>query len=134
MSEKRIYHLVHDEARRRAVQDCQSAPDRWIVTVQEPGRTITQNAAQWPILQAFSDQVQWPINGLMQKISPDDWKNILTCAFKQEVARVAPGLDSGMVLLGQRTRKFGKREFGDWLEFLNATAAQRGVVIYAGPG
>lgn len=56
MSEKRIYHLVHDEARRRA----------------------------------------------------------------------APGLDGGMVLLGQRTSKFGKREFGEWLEFLNATA-QRGV-------
>lgn len=26
-----------------------------------------------------------------------------------------------------RTSKFGKREFSEWLEFLNATAANRGI-------
>jgi len=134
MPKKRTYRLVHAEARRRAIADCQSAPDGFIVTVAEPTRTLEQNAAQWPILECFAQQLEWPINGVMQKLTADDWKNILTAAFKQEAARVAPGLDGGMVLLGQRTSKFGKREFGDWLEFLNATAAHRGVVIYGSMG
>ena len=29
-----------------------------------------------------------------------------------------------MILLGQRTSKFGKKTFGEWLEYLHAMAAQ----------
>jgi hypothetical protein len=127
MSDKRIYRLVHPEARRRAAEDCKTAPDGWIVKVSEPSRTLDQNADQWPYLEAFANQLQWPVNGKLELISADDWKDILTCAFKNEQVRIAQGLDGGMVLLGQRTSKFGKREFSDWLEFLHATAADRGV-------
>ena len=81
----------------------------------------------WPILQAFADQLQWPINGRLEWLVDTEWKDILTAAFKQELARVAPGLDGGMVLLGQRTSKFSKKQFSDWLEFLHATAAARDV-------
>ena len=79
---------------------------------------------------AFAQQLDWPINGQMTKITADDWKDILTCAFRNEQPRVAMGLSGGMVLLGQRTSKFGKREFSEWLEFLWATANERGVVVY----
>ena len=83
----------------------------------------------WPILQAFADQLQWPINGRMEQITPDEWKDILTAAFKRETVRVAMGLDGGMVMLGARTSKMGKREFSEWLDFLHATAAARGVEL-----
>jgi len=63
----------------------------------------------------------------MEWLLKEDWKDLLTAAFKQELARVAPGLDGGMVLLGQRTSKFGKKQFSDWLEFLHATAVARDV-------
>lgn len=126
---KRLYRLVHAEARRRAATDVQQAPDGFIVTVSEPTRTLDQNAAQWPILQAFAEQLQWPVNGKLEWLNDEEWKDILTAAFKREQARVAPGLDGGMVLLGQRTSKFGKGEFSDWLEFLHATAAARGVDV-----
>jgi hypothetical protein len=33
-------------------------------------------------------------------------------------------------MLGQRTSKYGKRKFSDWLEFLHAAAAIKGVVVY----
>ena len=105
------------------------APDGFIVSVGEPNRTLEMNAAQWPILEAFSNQLEWPINGVMSKLEADDWKNILSAAFRRETVRVAMGLDGGMVMLGQRTSKFSKREFSDWLEFLNATAAIRGVKL-----
>ena len=68
----------------------------------------------------------------MSKLEADDWKNILSAAFRRETVRVAMGLDGGMVMLGQRTSKFSKREFSDWLAFLNATAAIRGVNLATG--
>jgi len=131
MSEgKQYFRLVHAEARRRAAQACMDAPDGHITTIAEPTRTLDQNAAQWPILQAFAEQLEWPVNGRMERLTDTEWKDILTCAFKQEVARVSPGLDGGMVLLGARTSKFGKKQFSEWLEFLYATAADRNVVVY----
>jgi len=114
-------------ARQNCIQHIQNAPDGFIVSVGEPTRTLEMNAAQWPILEAFSNQLQWPINGVMSKLEADDWKNILSAAFRRETVRVAMGLDGGMVMLGQRTSKFSKQEFSEWLAFLNATAAIRGV-------
>ena len=105
------------------------APEGMVVTVSEPTRSSDANSAMWPILQAFSYQLQWPVNGAMVTMQPEEWKDVLTAAFRRETVRVAQGLDGGMVMLGQRTSKFSKREFSDWLEFLNATAAIRGIEI-----
>jgi hypothetical protein len=128
---KRTYALVHAEARRRASQDCMDAPDGYVVTVSEPTRNLDQNAAQWPILVAFSEQLDWPVNGRMVKMAPDEWKDVLSAAFQNTQARLAMGLDGGVVMLGMRTSKMGKRQFSEWLEFLHATAVDRGVVVYA---
>ncbi len=98
-----------------------------VVEVKEMTRSLDQNAAQWPILQAFSDQIEWPVNGKMVRMTPDEWKDVLTAAFKQEQVRVAMGLDGGLVMLGQRTSKFTVRQFSEWMEFLTSTAIDRGV-------
>lgn len=127
---KRIFILRDNAIRANACQAIKEALEGYAVTLSEPTRNLSQNAAQWPILQAFADQLQWPINGRMEWLLKEDWKDLLTAAFKQETARVAPGLDGGMVLLGQRTSKFGKKQFSDWLEFLNATAAARDVDLH----
>lgn len=127
---RRTFILSHAEARHRAQEAVRNAPDGFVVAISEPTRNLEQNAAMWPILQAFSDQLDWPVNGLMVKMTPEDWKDLLTAAFHRETARLAMGLDGGVVMLGLRTSKMGKREFSDWLEFLHATAAARGVVLY----
>jgi len=126
---KRVFVMAHETARRNAVQAVQDAPEGYAVTVCQPTRNLDQNAAQWPILQAFADQIQWPINGRMEWMQPDEWKDVLTAAFKRETVRVAMGLDGGMVMLGSRTSKFSKAQFGEWLEFLNATASDREVIL-----
>lgn len=128
---KRTFTLVHDTARRNALEAVRSAPQGFAVTVGEPSRNTDQNAAMWPILEAFSEQLVWPVNGRMEKLSPEEWKDLLSAAFRKEQNRVAQGLDGGFVMLGQRTSRFSKREFSDWLEFLHATAADRDVVVYA---
>jgi hypothetical protein len=122
--------IITGEAARKAIcREILAAPEGWTVIIRPSDRTIDQNAAQWPILDAFAKQVQWPVNGAMQLISAEDWKDILTSAFRRLQPRVAQGMDGGMVLLGQRTSHFTKREFSDWLDFLNATAIEKGVVL-----
>ena len=131
MSDKRIFRLAHPEARRRAMACVAEAPDGYVVTVQEPTRNTSQNAAQWPILEAFAEQLQWPVNGAMVSLTAEEWKDVLTAAFQGETVRLAMGLNGGVVMLGLRTSQMGKRRFSEWLDFLHATAALRGVTVYA---
>lgn len=130
MADKRVYKLVHSQARRNAVEGVQTAPDGYCVTVSEPSRSLDQNAAMWPLLQAFADQLQWPVNGAMVWMSPDEWKDLLSAAYKRESVRVAMGLDGGVVMLGCRTSKFSVREMSEFIEFLHATAAAREVDLH----
>jgi uncharacterized protein YbdZ (MbtH family) len=127
---KQVFGLVHSEARQRALKAVQAAPQGWTVTVSEQTRTAAQNAALWPILHAFATQLKWPVNGEMVYMTEDDWKDVTTAAFRREQNRVAQGIEGGFVMLGSRTSKFAKSQFSEYLDFLNATAAQRGVVIY----
>lgn len=124
---KRIFVLRDESIRRRVQEHIWNVPDGYQVTVTEPPRTLDQNSAQWPILEQFSRQLQWPVNGSMVTMTPEEWKDVMTAAYKRETVRVAMGLDGGMVMLGSRTSKFKKREFSEYLEFLHATAALRGV-------
>ncbi|MDR3157418.1 MAG: recombination protein NinB [Zoogloeaceae bacterium] len=86
-------------------------------------------ADMWVLLTEFSRQLEWLVNGRLERLAPEEWKDILTAAFRREVPRVAMGLDGGMVLLGARTSRFTKREMSDFLEFLHSAVAERGVVI-----
>ena len=121
--------LAHHEARRRAMQAVADAPDGYVVRVDEPTRNGEQNALLWVWLTAFAGQLEWPVNGRMVRLSPEEWKDILSAAYKREGQRVAAGIDGGMVMLGLRTSRMGKREFAEFLEFVMATAALRGVVL-----
>ena len=105
------------------------AGHRLELEVRPEGRNTEQNAAQWPILEAFARQLLWPVNAEMVRMSSDEWKDVLTAAFNREHVRIAKGLDGGVVMLGLRTSKFSKKRFSEWLDFLNATAAQRGVTL-----
>ena len=127
---RRTFKMVHDTARALAIECIKAAPEGYVVTVGEATRSLDQNAAQWPYLQAFSEQLKWPVNGEMVTMSADEWKDVLTAAFKGDTVRLAMGLNGGVVMLGLRTSEFGKREFSEWYEFLKATAAMRGVTVY----
>lgn len=125
----KVFNLVHAQARAGALQAIKDAPEGYTVKIAPPGRSLDANAAMWPILDAFAKQLQWPVNGVMGYMDAESWKDVLSAAFKRETVRVAMGLDGGMVMLGQRTSKMPKAMFGEFLEFLNATAAMRGVNI-----
>lgn len=105
------------------------AGNRLVLSVKFESRTEAQNRLMWPQLQAFSDQLLWPVDGRMVKMEPEEWKDVLSAGFKNETVRLAMGLNGGVVMLGKRTSKFTKKQFSEWIEFLYATASDRGVVL-----
>jgi hypothetical protein len=109
------------------VRAVEQAPDGFMVKVGETVRSLDQNSALWPLLAQFSKQLKWPVNGERIQLEPEEWKDILTAAFRNEQHRIAQGLNGGMVILGMRTSRMRKTEFSQFLEFVNATAVDRGV-------
>lgn len=130
MSEKRYFVIANADVRRRALDAVSEASDGCSVVIGPPSRSADQNAAQWPILEAFSQQLKWPVNGQMVRMSSEEWKDVLSAAFQNETARIAMGLDGGVVMLGLRTSQMSKKRFSDWLEFLHSVAVERNVKLY----
>lgn len=126
---KQTFILVHEEARRRAVRAVMDAPDGYAVKIQPPTRNLDQNAALWPLLTEISRQLEWPVNGAMVKLSPDEWKAIMTAGYRAESVRLAQGVNGGVVMLGERTSTMSKRDFSEFLEFIHWFCAERGVDV-----
>ena len=84
-------------------------------------RSDPQNRLMWARLTELSRQVNW--HG--QKLTPEDWKDVLTAALRKQ--RVVPGVDGGFVVLGQRTSQMSKSEMSELLELIGAFGAQQGV-------
>jgi hypothetical protein len=105
------------------------APAGYVIRVEEPRRNLDQNALMWVLLEAFSRQLLWPVNGTMSCLTAEEWKDVLSAAFRRESLRVAMGLDGGIVMLGTRTSKMGKRQFAEFVEFIQSVAADRGVQL-----
>lgn len=129
MSTKQKFILAHDMARRGAMEAVARAPAGFVVEVREPSRNLDQNALLWVLLTEFSRQLEWPVNGKMVSLSPDDWKTILSASFRRETQRMTQGVDGGLVMLGARTSQMGKREFAEFIEFIQSVAAERGVEL-----
>lgn len=113
------------------LKDAMQAGRVWVLTLKLETRTQAQNRLMWPILTEFSKQLLWPVDGRMVTMEPDEWKDVLSAGFYGETVRLAMGLSGGVVVLGRRTSKFTKAQFSEWIEFLYATAVDRGVKLPA---
>lgn len=121
---KRTFILAHQEARRRAIEAIQEAPDGYAVTISEPTRSSDQNARLWASLTDISRQVEW----YGKTLTPEDWKHVFTSSLKK--LQVVPNLDgTGFVALGLSTSKMSKREISELLELIYAFGAERNVTF-----
>jgi hypothetical protein len=98
-----------------------SAGHRLTLEVKRETRTLPQNALLWSLLTDVSRQVEW----YGQRLSPEDFKHIFTASLKRQ--RAVPGLDGGVVVLGQSTRKMTKEEMSELCELIMAFGAERNV-------
>ncbi|RYE43950.1 MAG: recombination protein NinB [Hyphomicrobiales bacterium] len=117
---KRIFRLVHAEARRRAVAAVHEAQEGDVVTIAEPTRNADQNARMWAMLGDVSKQVDW----YGKRLTPEDWKHIFSASIRK--LEVVPNLDgTGFVALGMSTSSMSKREMSDLIELMFAFGAER---------
>lgn len=128
---KRIFAYSPDNPKREDVLAfmCQVIRDegrKLQITVGEPSRTLDQNARLWAMLGDVSRQVQWPVDGKSQFLSPEDWKDLLSAGLHKE-QRVAQGIEGGFVILGQRTSQMSKRELAGLIDFIEYFGAEKGV-------
>ncbi len=75
---------------------------RLVLEVKPETRSSEQNRRLWAMLTEVSSQVDW----YGQKLSPEDWKHIFTASLKK--TRAVPGIDGGIVVLGQSTSRMTK--------------------------
>ena len=120
LPDRQYFRLVHDEARRRAIEAVRYAPEGYVVVVQPPTRTLDQNSMLWPLLTAVARQVVW----YGRKLKNEQWKHIFTASLvKQDVV---PNLEGdGFVVLGVPTRTMSKKLFSDLIELILAWGTQR---------
>ena len=124
-----ITRIITGEVSRKSIcRHVLTAPEGNVVTIKEPTRTLEQNAAQWPYLEAFAKQKQLCINGEMQWVTADDWKDVLTGCWNGEMRMAA--FDGKVIMLPQRTSKMGKKVFSTWMEFLVAMSVTSGITVY----
>lgn len=89
--------------------------------IQKNRRTTGQNALMWALLRDISDQVEW--HG--EKLTRKDWKWVFTAAVRRQ--RMVPGIDGGMVFLGEPTSGMSRAEMADLIEMIYAFGAEHGV-------
>lgn len=91
-------------------------------TIKRNRRTVSQNAMMWAMLRDISDQVEW--HG--QKMTVQDWKWVFTAAIRKQ--RMIPGIEGGMVYLGEPTSSMSKQDMMDLLYLIISFGNERGVV------
>lgn len=121
MSDRRLFRLVHNTARQLASKACVEAPDGYICEIRPRTRSLDQNAKMWAMLADLSSQVDW----YGQKLTSDEWKDVLTAALKKQKA--VPGIDGGFVVIGARTRNMTIREMSDLVELMYSFGAERDI-------
>jgi hypothetical protein len=77
----------------------------------------------WAVLTDLAEQVEW----YGQKLSKENWKDVLTAALKKQ--SVVPALDGGFVVLGTSTSKMTIAEMTELIELAMAFGVEKGVVF-----
>ena len=111
------------------IKDALNANRQLTLEVKPAKRSCPQNDKYHAMIAEIAQQAQH----LGAKWSADDWKRLLVDSFMRsnnEFTKVIPNLDNnGIVQLGHQTRDFTKEQASEFVEFLQAWAAQNGVTL-----
>lgn len=100
------------------------------IEIKDPTRSLEQNALIHPIIRLWAKHVQHPVNGIMTQMSEEEWKRILVASFRGETQRMTVDLAGHVFFLDSiHTAEFTKPECSEFIEFLYAGLAQRGVEV-----
>jgi hypothetical protein len=125
MSDKRVYKLVHDTARRLASAQCMIAPDGYVVVIDAPKKSRDQEEKYHAMIGDIARQCKFM--GLLV----DAFSKVMRDAGTplHHDGRVVPSLDRERVVqLGVQTREFYKAEASQFVEYLYSYGSESNVV------
>ena len=139
MTEKRLFRLVHDNARRNAANTCMTAPDGFEVRFAPPSKTREQEKKYHAMIGDVANQ--WTFSG--RKLEEIDMKRLLVDQFKRDTLNdpefaglwrsahpieMVPSIDGmGVVVLGIQTSAFSKELAIGFIEWLYDFGADAGI-------
>jgi hypothetical protein len=126
---KRIFRLVHDEARRRAMACVAEAPEGMTVTVAEPTRNGDQNAKFHALCSDLAKSgLQW--GGKPRTAA--QWKVLMVSGHAvatKEGAEMVPGVEGEFVNLRESTAQMSVRRSSSLIEYTIAFMAMHEVRV-----
>ena len=128
---RRTFILAHAIARRLAAECCMSAPDGYMVMVQEPTRSLEQNAKFHALC---SDIAQSGMEWAGKKRTSSQWKVLLVSAHAvatNDGAEIVPGIENEFVNLRESTALMSKKRGASLIEYTLAFCACHDIKLSA---
>ena len=112
------------------VKESLNSGKKLTLEIKQQSKTREQEKKYHAILNEIAQQAQH----MGTKWDAEDWKRLLVDAYCVEKGvssgRIVPSLDmTGIVQLGQQTRKFTKEQASEFVEFLLAWCANNGIEL-----
>ena len=130
MSDKRIYFLVHETARKLAAAQVMLAPDGFVVEIKPPSRNLEQNSKFHAICSDIANSgLEWA--GKVRTAA--QWKVLLVSGHAMatnEGAEVVPGIESEFVNLRESTALMSKKRGSSLIEYAIAFATSNNIVLH----
>jgi hypothetical protein len=134
MSDRLIFVLAHETARRRAVEAVQRASEGMVVRISPPAKKREQEEKYHAMIADIARQVEYA----GRKWETEDMKRLLVDEFAEEMrsagtplhhdGRVVPSFDGRRIVqLGIQTSRFYVKEAAQFIEYLYAYGAQHDV-------
>lgn len=120
MSIQRVF-LIDRQRKQLAKEMIDQAPEDHVCEVKKRTRSLEQNSKLWAMLSDVSNQVEW----YSRKLSSEDWKHVFSASLMQ--MDTVPGIDGGIVVLGQSTSRMTISQMKDLIELITAFGADKGV-------
>lgn len=124
---KRVFRLVHAEARRRALECVSQAPEGYAVTVAEPTRNGEQNAKFHALC---GDLAKSGLTWAGKTRTLEQWKVLMVSGHAvatKEGAEMVPGIEGEFVNLRESTAAMSVRRSSSLIEYTLAFMAMNGV-------
>jgi len=112
------------------VKEALASGKQLTLEIKNASRSCPQNSKYHAMIEEIAQQA----SHLGAKWDAEDWKRLLLNEFAKQAnlpqGRIVPSLDgSGIVQLGQQTRKFTKEQASEFVEWLHAWGAEHGVTF-----
>jgi len=127
MSDKRIFFLVHDTARKLAAAQVMLAPDGFMVEIKPPSRNLEQNSKFHAICSDIANSgLEWA--GKVRTAA--QWKVLLVSGHAiatGEGSDVLPGIEGEFINLRESTALMSKKRGSSLIEYAIAFAVEHNV-------